>query len=583
MISLNHILNQTLYTDKAAYTIEMLRKFTMKIFFRIQLLLLAVIAGVAATAQAAPPQAATAIAKLSKSTLRPGESTFVTVYLTIKKGYHANANPASAKYLVPVTAMVSGDGVSVGKPVYPKGKPKKFSFSDQVLSVYEGQVAIKVAVRASVKAKTGGYHLNVKVRYQACTDRSCLIPQTISLSVPYNISGTSVAALTDETVNKVEMARGTPDAKVLLADAVTLQKKYQVVGLPTIIFLDGNGKERKDLRADESLTEPLMLQKMTALAQNISLQQNSGSTGSWLEKIQNAPLVLQLLLIFVGGLLLNLTPCVFPMIPVTIGYFGGQSEGRAGKTFILACFYVLGLAIVYSALGVVAALTGSLFGSTLQSPWLLAAMAIIFLILGASMFGLFIINPPSFILQRSNAKKGILGALLMGALLGIVAAPCVGPVVAALLVYVGAKANVALGFLLFFVLSLGLGLPYLVLGTVSGSLKSLPRSGAWMEKLKKVFAVLLVFAALYYGYLAYNGFRPKAAAPIGSENWTAATLTAIQQAEENGHPVVLDFRADWCLPCLKMEKEIFSQPKVLSAAAEDKVQLLRVDLTTATS
>jgi len=536
-----------------------------------------------ATAQAAPPQAATATAKLSKSTLRPGERAIVTIYLNIKNGYHANANPASAKYLVPVTVTVSGDGVSVAKPVYPKGTPKKFSFSDQVLSVYEGQVAIKVAVRASAKAKTGGYHLNVKVRYQACTDRSCLIPQTISLSVPYTISGTSVASLADQTADQIELARGAPDAKVLLADAVTLQKKYQVGGLPSIIFLDGKGKERKDLRADESLTEPLMLQKMAALARNTSLQQNSGSTGSWLEKIQNAPLALQLLLIFVGGLLLNLTPCVFPMIPVTIGYFGGQSEGRAGKTFILACFYVLGLAIVYSALGVVAALTGSLFGSTLQSPWLLAAMAIIFLILGASMFGLFIINPPSFILRQNSAKKGVLGALVMGALLGIVAAPCVGPVVAALLVYVGAKANVLLGFLLFFILSLGLGLPYLVLGTVSGSLKSLPRSGAWMEKLKKVFAVLLVFAALYYGYLAYNGFRPKTIAPLGTGHWSAATLTAIQQAKENGQPVVLDFRADWCLPCLKMEKEIFNQPKVLSAASQDKVQLLRVDLTTATS
>jgi len=541
----------------------------------------------AAMSYAAPPTAATATAKLSKSTLRPGERAVVTIYLNIKKGYHANANPASAAYLVPVTATVSGDGVSVAKPVYPKGTPKKFSFSDQVLSVYEGRIAIRVAVRASAKAKTGGYHLNVKVRYQACTDKACLLPQTINLSVPFKISGASVTALTDQTTDKVEMARGAPagapDAKVLLADAVNLQSKYKVVGLPTIIFLDGNGKERKDLRSGEELNEPLMLQKLTALGQNISAQQSAGGAGSWLEKIQNAPLALQLLLIFVGGLLLNLTPCVFPMIPVTVGYFGGQSEGRAGKTFILACFYVLGLAIVYSGLGVVAALTGSLFGSTLQSPWLLAAMAIIFLVLGASMFGLFIINPPSFILQRSNAKKGILGALLMGALLGIVAAPCVGPVVAALLVYVGAKANVLLGFLLFFVLSLGLGLPYLVLGTLSGSIKSLPRSGAWMEKLKKVFAVLLIFAALYYGYLAYNGFRPKAAAPIGSEHWSAATVAAVNQAKEKGQPVVLDFRADWCLPCLKMEKEIFNQPKVLSAAEQWNVQLLQVDLTTATS
>jgi thiol:disulfide interchange protein len=535
-----------------------------------------------ATAQAAPPQAATATAKLSKSTLRPGESTFVTVYLTIKKGYHANANPASASYLVPVTVTVSGASVVAGKPVYPKGQSKKFSFSPQPLSVYEGTVAIKVPVRLAAKIATGAHQLQVLARYQACTDRSCLIPQTIHLSVPFTVEGGRTASVDDTTSGSVQLARGAPDAKVLLADAVTLQKKYQVVGLPTIIFLDGNGKERKDLRADESLTEPLMLQKLTALAQNTSLQQNSGSTKSWLQKIETAPLALQLVLIFVGGLLLNLTPCVFPMIPVTVGYFGGQSEGRAGKTFILACFYVLGLAIVYSGLGVAAALTGSLFGSTLQSPWLLAAMAIIFLILGASMFGLFVINPPSFILQRSNAKKGILGALLMGALLGIVAAPCVGPVVAALLVYVGAKANVARGFLLFFVLSLGLGLPYLVLGTLSGSLKSLPRSGAWMEKLKKGFAVLLVLAACYYGYLAYNGFRPKTVTAEAG-HWEPATMMAIQQATQKGQPMVLDFRADWCLPCLKMEKEIFSQPKVLSAASQGKVQLLRVDLTTATS
>lgn len=561
---------------------------TMSRFRWIFILIAFAAANFSAVAQAAPPQAATATAKLSKSTLRPGERAIVTVYLNIKNGYHANANPASAAYLVPVTATVSGSGVSVSNPVYPKGKLRKFGFSDQMLSVYEGQVAIKVAVRVSAKAKTGSHQLSVKVRYQACTDRSCLIPQTISLSVPYTISGTSVAALADQTASKVKMARGAPDtgvpdAKVLLADAVTLQKKYQVVGLPTIIFLDANGEERQDLRSGEELTLPVMLQKLTALSQNTQIEQSSKGTGSWLEKIQGAPLVLQLVLIFVGGLLLNLTPCVFPMIPVTVGYFGGQSEGRASKTFILACFYVLGLAIVYSALGMVAALTGSLFGSTLQSPWLLAAMAIIFLLLAASMFGFFVINPPSFILQQNSARKGVLGALLMGALLGIVAAPCVGPVVAALLIYVGAKANLLLGFLLFFVLSLGLGLPYLVLGTVSGSIKSLPRSGAWMEKLKKFFAVLLILAALYYGYLAYNGFRSKTTLPMVSGHWSAATLKTIQQAKENGHPVVLDFRADWCLPCLKMEKEIFDQSKVLSAASDENVQLLQVDLTTATS
>jgi thiol:disulfide interchange protein DsbD len=264
-----------------------------------------------------------------------------------------------------------------------------------------------------------------------------------------------------------------------------------------------------------------------------------------------------------------------------------QSEGRAGKTLGLALFYVLGLALVYSALGVFAAMTGQLFGSLMQSPFVLGGVALVLLALALSMAGLFTIQPPQALMARSGAKAGAAGALAMGALLGVVAAPCVGPAVAALLVYVGTKGDPLRGFLLFFLLSVGLGTPYLLLGTFSGSIKSLPRSGPWLERLKKLFAVPLVIAALYYGYLTFNAVRPGSAAPASAVQsaqaatgrWPAVTAALISEATAKHKAVVLDFRADWCEPCKQLEHRVFSKPEIHQAAG-DKVLLLQVDRTT---
>jgi thiol:disulfide interchange protein DsbD len=198
------------------------------------------------------------------------------------------------------------------------------------------------------------------------------------------------------------------------------------------------------------------------------------------------------------------------------------------------------------------------------------------------MMGLFTIQPPSWALARGGAKKGALGALGMGALLGIVAAPCVGPAVAALLAYVGARQDPLLGFALFFALSLGLGLPYLLLGALGGAARAaLPRSGAWMVKAKKIFALPILAAALYFAWTAWNTAR---AAPLAtSAAWPHATLASLDTARAGQRAVVLDFRADWCLPCRKMEHEIFAREDVKQAARASKIELLQVDLTRAGS
>ncbi|HEX8235620.1 MAG TPA: cytochrome c biogenesis protein CcdA [Abditibacteriaceae bacterium] len=530
----------------------------------------------------------------------------VVVRLTIDPSYHINANPASASYLIPVAVtMAPAKGVTFGQPVYPAGKKTKFAFESKPLAVYENAVSIRVPITAGASTAASAT-LNGSVRYQACNDQACLFPTTARFSVQ-NASGGN-AAVEPATEEEAASTSGGESAN---AYAENLRRKYGVVGLPAIVFLDGKGNERTDLRAGEELTRPVMVEKLAALETGQpwkSSTRNEAGAASWMERLKRAPLLLQLALVFVGGLLLNLTPCVYPMIPITVGYFGGQSEGRIGKTLGLALLYVLGLALVYSALGVFAALTGSLFGSLLQSRFVVGAVAIVLFLLALSMLGAFTIQPPRFLMARSGAKKGAAGALAMGALLGIVAAPCVGPVVAALLLYVGEQRSPQLGFVLFFSLSLGLGLPYLLLGAFSGAIKSLPKSGMWLERSKKIFAVPLLLAALYYGYSAVRpapgqvatdatttisataqASEPATAATTGrvmtsagsGKEWKNATAAVLDEARRSGRPVVLDFRADWCIPCLKLEREVFSRPEVLNAASG--TTLLKVDLSFAGS
>lgn len=543
-------------------------------------------AGGSARAQFAPAQPPQSIEPVSVSAHLIGAAKArgradLVVGLTIHEPFHINANPASESYLIATQVLVAkASGLKVGKPMYPKPTPKKFSFYAGLLKVYQGTVQVRVPLSFAPGYK--GAPVAGTLKYQACNDQSCMAPVTVSWTAQVGAAKGSGAGA---------KAASTSSAA---SDAAALRDRFKVKGLPTLVFLDASGKERTDLRAGEELSLGSMGRKLEAVRSDKALGVEQGSARDWSSRLEGAPLWIQLGIVFLGGLLLNLTPCVYPMIPITVGYFGSQSEGRSGKTFGLAVFYVLGLSLVYSALGVFASLTGNLFGATMQSPWVLGFVALVLGGLGLSMAGLFTLNPPRWAMSHAGAKKGAMGALAMGALLGVVAAPCVGPVVAALLTYVGVRKDALLGFSLFFALSLGLGLPYLLLGTFSGSAKSLPRAGAWMEKSKKIFAVPLILAGLYYGYMAFKSAPSETSgatvavaaeqsdsARKASQAWAPATLAALEQAKAQNRPVVLDFRADWCLPCLKMEDEIFKQQATREAASKNNVLLLQVDLTKA--
>jgi thiol:disulfide interchange protein DsbD len=207
--------------------------------------------------------------------------------------------------------------------------------------------------------------------------------------------------------------------------------------------------------------------------------------------------------LFVAGLATSLTPCVYPMIPITAGVLGGAGASTAGprrRTVLLTLSYVLGLALVYSLLGLVAGLSGSIFGTVSSSPWALFIMGNLLLVFGLGLLDVFTIGVPTRVTSWiSGIDAGsIPGVFLLGATSGLVAAPCGAPAFAAVLTFVSTTGSAWLGFFYLFVFSLGLTALLVVVGLVSGGLGALPRSGAWTGVVKRIGGVLLIAAAEYY-------------------------------------------------------------------------------------
>ena len=205
---------------------------------------------------------------------------------------------------------------------------------------------------------------------------------------------------------------------------------------------------------------------------------------------------------YLGGLLISFTPCVYPVAPITIAFIGAHSAGSRLKGFWLSLIYVLGLSFTYTLLGGIAAFSGRLFGQIQTNPWTYFALANVCILMGLSLMGAFSFSwkTPDFIakLQPRKEKKDALGSFIVGAAAGLVVGPCTAPVLAVLLSYVAARQNAVLGISLLFVFSLGMGTLLLVLGTFSGFLSSLPKSGRWMMGLNRLSGWILLAAGEYF-------------------------------------------------------------------------------------
>ncbi len=206
------------------------------------------------------------------------------------------------------------------------------------------------------------------------------------------------------------------------------------------------------------------------------------------------------LAVYLGGVLVSFTPCVYPVIPMTVAYIGGQSSGSKIKGFVLSIFYVFGMALTYTFLGSFAALSGKLFGQIQTNPWTYFTVANICILLGLSMLEVFTIPLPRFLtkFQPKDKKKGILGSLLVGAASGLVLGPCTAPVLAVLLGFVATRQNIIFGMGLLFVFAFGMGTLLIVLGTFTGLLANIPKADMWMVRVKKVFGWILIAMAEYF-------------------------------------------------------------------------------------
>src|SRR5438309_945643 len=221
--------------------------------------------------------------------------------------------------------------------------------------------------------------------------------------------------------------------------------------------------------------------------------------------------------LFFGGILTSLTPCVYPLIPITVSIFGARQAEHRGRSVALSATYVAGIAAMFSALGLFAALSGKAFGAFLSSPAVIAVLATFMVALAASMFGAFEIALPSGLQQRLSSVKaaGFAGAFGMGLVAGIIAAPCTGPVLAGVLTYVATQRNAVLGFWMLFTYAVGMGVLFFVLGATS---LRLPRSGPWMETVKSVLGIALVAAAvaLVLPFLPRPGSLPLSARSVAA-------------------------------------------------------------------
>ncbi|MFY9070108.1 protein-disulfide reductase DsbD [Aliarcobacter butzleri] len=392
---------------------------------------------------------------------------------------------------------------------------------------------------------------------------------------------------------------------------------------------------------------PISQKQILVLNTNIQdeVSTNINETDSIANSLKEKNILLVLLTFFGFGLLLSLTPCVFPMIPILSSIIVGASKNEtmtASRGFFLSLVYVLSMSVAYTIAGVIAGIFGANLQVALQNPYVLVIFALIFVALAFSMFGYFEIRLPQAIQNRVNKttdgkeKQGILGIAIMGFLSALIVGPCVAPPLAGALVYIGQTGDAILGGLALFVMSLGMGVPLLLIGLGAG--KFMPKPGGWMESITKIFgivmlgvaiwlldrvlnatiiiylwALLLLGSAIYLkiyqhilaqlitvvifilGVVLFVGAISGATNPLNPlEKFTSSKMTQvsdeklifkkvknIQELElaikNSNKPVMLDFWASWCVSCKELEEITFQDEQVINKLQE--FTLLKADVT----
>jgi len=518
-------------------------------------------------AQARRPTAE--VTPLVERAVRAGEAARVAIRVALPEGLHTQSNKPRDETLIPTEVTVDAPpGVTVNEIVWPPSTDLKQAGSEKPLAVFEQTFAIGVELALAPSVPPGDLVVPVRLRYQACDSNLCYAPANADVrwTIPVT-AGNAVDGSRDPIFATIAFGHG--DAPAAASRSTAVIAKPGVPGSRAT----GDGASKLDA--------------FTVLGTTGGYQ----NTTDFLRFIHNAEAgvkekglfegrgpVAILLIVLIGGLALNLTPCVLPMIPINLAIIGAgaQASSRA-RGFLLGSAYGGAMALVYGVLGLIVILTAGTFGTINASPWFNLGIAILFVVLGLAMFDLLLIDFSKYSsrIGTSSGRGTFALAFSMGAVAALLAGACVAPVVIQVVLFssnlysTGTKIALALPFCL----GVGMAIPWPIAGA---GLAALPKPGMWMVRVKQAFGVFILATAAYYGYEAYSIFSnrwvdPSAVASSVQEQlkagWHASMAEGLDAAAREQKPVLIDMWATWCKNCLTMDKTTLANADVQSALA----------------
>ena len=522
---------------------------------------------VAAGQAQGPPPPATVVPLSEYDAVKAGTAVRAAFSVTLAEGLHANSNKPRDPNLIPLTLTVTPPaGVTVQEVVYPAASDLKQQGSDIPLRVFEREFVIGVALKVDAGVPPGPLAVPARLRYQACDDRMCYRPVTVETSIPLRIATSNGKPQHGDVFRAIRFGSGevpgaSSESPVGATAPPVAAAGTTEAGIAALDRFTTLGTEAGYLDRDDFL-------------EFIRNAESGVVERGWFEG--RGPLAI-LLLVLVGGLALNLTPCVLPMIPINLAIIGaGAQAGSRKRGFLLGGAYGAAMAFVYGLLGLIVILTAGTFGTINASPWFNAGIAVLFVMLALAMFDVISIDFSRFSSRFRIGEAGrgsFLVAFSLGALAALLAGACVAPVVIQVVLFAsnlyatGTTVALALPFLL----GVGMAIPWPIAGA---GIAALPRPGPWMVRVKQAFGVFILATAAYYGYLSYELFANRFvnAADVQSsvaeklkEGWHSSLAAGLAVAEREQKPVLIDLWATWCKSCLTMDKTTLRDPAVLSA------------------
>ena len=486
------------------------------------------------------------------------------ITVRLPDGFHTQSNTPSDPALIPTTVSVDAPaGVTVKEVVFPPAKAFKQEGLPEPLSVFDHEFAIGVRF-ALGDVPAGVLEVPGRLRYQACDDKLCYAPVTVPVSWSLKVvsPAAKVVAQHRAVIDAIRFGTGeAPSAAPVTAVSPTAEtQKDGIARLDDFALLASTGGY---LGRDDFL----------------DFIKGAESGVPQRDMFEGRGTLAIVLIVLLGGLALNLTPCVLPMIPINLAIIGaGAQAGSRRRGFLLGGVYGAAMAVVYGVLGLIVVLTAGTFGTINSSPWFNVGIALVFVVLSLAMFDVIAVDFSRFSsnIRMGGAAKGtFVLAFGMGAVAALLAGACVAPVVIQVVLFSSdlyAKGTPS-ALMLPFLLGIGMAIPWPFAGA---GVATLPRPGKWMVRVKQAFGVVILATAAYYGYTAYTLFADRwvDAGEVASSveekvksGWHASLAEGLAQAEREQKPVLIDLWATWCKNCLTMDKTTLRDPDITAALA----------------